>query len=227
MRDRNERFYARYPEDRDRVHRIHALLESEDVRLPSGDRLTVRRLRQFGTVLGMSDGAERLHYILERPPRSPAFLHDVDRELSFARNPLYAIVHEACYADACVTGWAAERVMPDDFRTKPELFTGEMVYPWMFEEYGALAPLREAAELLARHEWPALYRPDRLAANDVPSAAAVYVNDMYVERVFSEETAAHIRGLKPWITNEYEHDGLRKDGSRVLGHLIDLVRGRA
>jgi len=227
VRDRNERFYARYPEDRDRVHRIHALLESEDVRLPSGDRLTVRRLRQFGTVLGMSDGAERLHYILERPPRSPAFLHDVDRELSFARNPLYAIVHEACYADACVTGWAAERVMPDDFRTKPELFTGEMVYRWMFEEYGALAPLREAAELLARHEWPALYRPDRLAANDVPSAAAVYVNDMYVERVFSEETAAHIRGLKPWITNEYEHDGLRKDGSRVLGHLIDLVRGRA
>ena len=50
---------------------------------------------------------------------------------------------------------------------------------------------------------------------------------MYVERVFAEETAAHVRGLKPWITNEYQHDGLRADGDRVLGRLIDLARGRA
>jgi hypothetical protein len=28
-----------------------------------------------------------------------------------------------------------------------------------------------------------------------------------------------------WLTNEFEHDGLRQD-SRVLGRLIDLVRGR-
>ena len=41
------------------------------------------------------------------------------------------------------------------------------------------------------------------------------------------ETAGQIRGLKPWITNEYEHNGLRADGERVLGRLIDLVRGRA
>ena len=44
---------------------------------------------------------------------------------------------------------------------------------------------------------------------------------------FSEETAAHIRGLRPWLTNEYEHNGLRADGERVLGRLIDLARGRA
>jgi hypothetical protein len=30
-----------------------------------------------------------------------------------------------------------------------------------------------------------------------------------------------------WITNEYEHNGLRADGERVLGRLIDLVKGRA
>ena len=50
---------------------------------------------------------------------------------------------------------------------------------------------------------------------------------MYVERVFSEETAGAIRGLRPWVTNEYEHDGLRADGDRILGRLIDLARGRA
>jgi pimeloyl-ACP methyl ester carboxylesterase len=226
VRTRNERYYGRYPEDRGRVRRLHELVESEDIRFPSGDRVTVRRLRQLGQMLGMIDGAERLHYVLEQPPTSPGFLHDVEAATSFARNPLYAIVHEACYADACSTRWAAERVMPDDFRASPELFTGEHVYPWMFEDYGLLAPLREAAELLAEHDWPALYDPDQLARNEVPTAAAIYVNDMYVERVFSEETAAHTRHFRPWITNEYEHDGLGKDGKRVLGRLIDLVRGR-
>ncbi len=52
----------------------------------------------------------------------------------------------------------------------------------MFEEYGALAPLREAADILAGHEWPRLYDADRLRANEVPVAAAIYADDMYVER---------------------------------------------
>ncbi|WP_369637997.1 hypothetical protein [Nocardia sp. JMUB6875] len=49
---------------------------------------------------------------------------------------------------------------------------------------------------------------------------------MYVERRFSEETARLIPTLRPWITNEYEHNGLRASGDHVLGRLIDLVRGR-
>jgi hypothetical protein len=48
-----------------------------------------------------------------------------------------------------------------------------------------------------------------------------------VERAFSEETAARIRGLRTWLTDEYEHNALRADGGRVLGRLIDLARGRA
>jgi hypothetical protein len=97
----------------------------------------------------------------------------------------------------------------------------------MLEDFGALAPLREAAELLARREWPRLYDEDALRANDVPAAAAIYTEDLYVERAFSEETAALIRGLRPWVTSEYDHNGLRADGDRILGRLIDLVRGRA
>ena len=97
----------------------------------------------------------------------------------------------------------------------------------MFEEYGALAPLRDAAHLLADHDWPRLYDPERLAANEVPAAAVIYAEDLYVERACSEETAAAVRGLRPWVTSEYEHDGLRADGERVLGRLLDLARGRA
>jgi hypothetical protein len=43
---------------------------------------------------------------------------------------------------------------------------------------------------------------------------------------YSTESARRIRGLRPWITND-EHNGLRADGERILGRLIDLARGRA
>jgi pimeloyl-ACP methyl ester carboxylesterase len=224
--ERNRRYYERYPADRDRVRRIHELVEAGEVVLRSGDRLTWRRFRQLGRILGMSDGAEHLHYLLELPPDSFAFLHDLETAGSFPRNPIYAVLHEASWADGGTTRWSAERMLPADY-DEPELFTGEHVYPWMFEDYGALAPLREAAQLLAEREWPRLYDPDALARNDVPVAAAIYAGDMYVEREFSEETAAQIRGARPWITNEYEHNGLRADGERILGRLIDLARGRA
>jgi pimeloyl-ACP methyl ester carboxylesterase len=226
VRERNRRYFERYPEDRERLLALRGRLEAEEVRLPSRDRLTWRRFRQIGDLLGMSDGADNVHHIVELPPESPGFLHDVERAMDFARNPLYAILHEASWADGATTDWSAQRTLPPDFESEL-LLTGEHVFPWMFEEYGALAPLREAAELLAQREWPRLYDEDVLRENVVPAAAAIYAEDMYVERRFSEETAALIRGLRPWITNEYEHNGLRADGGRILGRLIDLARGRA
>ena len=225
--ERNRRYYDRYPEDGRRVRALHERLEDDDVRLPSGDRLTPRRLRQLGHMLGMSDGAERLHHILELPAGSRAFLHDVEAALPFPRNPLYAVLHEAPWADGGATRWSAQRTLPDAYDHDRRLFTGEHVYPWMFDEYAALAPLRDAAELLAEREWPRLYDPERLRQNEVPAAAAIYAEDMYVERVFSEQTAAEIRGLRPWLTNEFEHNGLRVAGDRILGRLLDLARGRA
>ena len=214
VRERTRRYFERYPDDR--------LPAREDLVLPSGDPLTARRLAQLGSLLGMNDGAERLHHLLELPPDSPAFLHDMEAATPFARNPIYAVLHEACYADGGSTRWAAERLRPDDLE-----LTGEHVFPWMFEEYGALAPLREAAHILAEREWPRLYDEARLRANEVPVAALIYADDLYVERAFSEETAALIGALRPWLTDEYEHNGLRYDGERILERLIDLARGRA
>jgi pimeloyl-ACP methyl ester carboxylesterase len=227
MLERNRLYYERYPEDRSRVRTLMERLETEEFRLPTGDRLTPRRLRTLGNELGMSDGFEKLHYILELPPESPAFRHDVTPGMGFARNPIYAIIHEACYADGVATRWSAERVMPEEYATTRELLTGEHVFPWLFEDYAELRPLREAADILAGHAWPRLHDPDVLRTNEVPAAAAIYANDLYVERRFSEQTAAAIRGLRPWVTSEYEHNGVRADGARVLGRLIDLARGRA
>jgi pimeloyl-ACP methyl ester carboxylesterase len=214
VRERARRYFERFPGDR--------LPERDDLVLPSGDRLTARRLAQLGHVLGMSAGAERLHHLLELAPDSPAFLHDVEAATPFARNPIFVVLHEACYADGGSTSWSAERLRPADLE-----LTGEHIFPWMFEDYSGLAPWREAAEKLAHASWPRLYDEDVLRANDVPAAALIYADDMYVERTLSEETAALIKGLRAWVTNEYEHDGLRVDGERILGRLIDLARGRA
>jgi pimeloyl-ACP methyl ester carboxylesterase len=223
--ERNRRYHERYPADRERLARLRELVDGEEVRLPSGERLTWRRARQLGAMLGMSGGLERLHYLLELSFDSPAFLHDVEQAIGFARNPLYAILHEACWADGGATRWSAHRMLPAEYETAC-LLTGEHVYPWMFEDCGALAPLRDAAELLAEREWPRLYDPSILRGNEVPIAAAVYADDMYVPREFSEEAAAQIGGVKVWLTNEYEHNGLRVDGERIFGRLLDLARGR-
>lgn len=221
-REKTAEHYERYPQDRERMRSLMALLAAGDVRLPGGDRLKPQRLRQLGLMLGMGPGSEKLHHLLELPPESPAFLHDVERASPFSRNPLYAVIHEACYASGQASAWSAQRMLPDEWGEDPTLLTGEHVFPWMFDEFAGLAPFRAAAELLARRPWGALYDPGVLAVNEVPCAAAIYVDDMYVPRAFSEQTARRIRGLRPWVTNEFEHDGLGT--GKVLGRLIEMVR---
>lgn len=222
----NGRFYARYPEDRARARAALDRLAHEDVRLPSGDRLTPQRFRQVGMWLGDSAGFEHLHHVLELPFGSVAFLHDVENAVRWSRNPIYATLHESSYADGGPTRWSAHRLTPDGFEGT-ETFTAEHVFPWMWDEIGGLRGHREAAMLLAEHPWPRLYDPERLARNEVPVAATIYAEDLYVERVFAEETASQVRGLRAWMTSEYAHNGLRADGDRVLGRLIDMARGRA
>jgi len=231
---RNAEHYERYPDDADRSRHVADYLAGRAVRLPDGAPLTVEALQSAGAMLGRSGGSHALHYLLEDPfdgdELSDAFLYAVMDEVSFAASPLYALLHEACYAQRGATRWAAHRVRAEfpEFApgSDPLYFTGEMIYPWMIDGDPVLGPLREAAEILAeRDDWRPLYDPARLAANEVPAAAAVYYHDMYVDRELSMQTAGAIRGLQAWVTSEYEHDGLRVSGGAVLGRLIGMVRG--
>ncbi|TME72553.1 MAG: alpha/beta hydrolase, partial [Chloroflexi bacterium] len=224
--EKNRAYFDRYPDDPGRAGETLDRLEAEDVRLPSGDRLTARRFRQLGMWLGDSAGWELLHHVIELPFGSPAFLHDAESGTRFARNPIYATLHESSYADGYPTRWSAARLLPAEVEEQ-RYFTAEQVFPWMWEDYAGLQPHRAAADLLAEHQWPKLYDAERLRHNEVPIAATIYVNDLYVDREFAMETAALIKGLRSWVTNEFEHNGLRADGERVLGRLIDLARGRA
>jgi pimeloyl-ACP methyl ester carboxylesterase len=220
----NAQYFERYRGDRARISETLRRLDDEDVRLPTGDRLTPRRFRQLGSWLGDSAGWELLHHVVELPIGSSAFAHDVAAGgMKFERNPIYFSIHEACYADGGKTRWSAQRTMPSQIEDEG-LLSAEHVFPWMPDDYAGLREHRGAADLLAEHEWPRLYDEAVLRANKVPAAATIYVNDLYVERRFAEETAATINGLKPWITNEYEHNGLRADGEKVLGRLFEMVR---
>src|SRR6478735_10738443 len=163
---KNRGYFERYPEDRQRSRAIFDRLETEDVRLMNGDRLTARRFRQLGGWLGDSAGWELLHHVLELPFGSSAFLVDAEKgAFGFARNPIYATLHESSYADGVATKWSANRLLPDEL-VERGFFTAEHVFPWMFEDYGALTSHRETAELLAEHDWPRLYDADVLSRND-------------------------------------------------------------
>ena len=244
---KNRNHYQRYPQDRAVVRRIAEHLRSTPVRLPDGGLLTAEAFQTLGMMLGASTGSPTLHYLLEEawvpgvsgPQLSDTFLTGAREHLSFACRPLYAVLHESIYGQRSVcrsgTRWAAERVRAEfpEFDVDralagdgPVLFTGEMIYPWMFDTDPALRPLKETAELLAeRGDWPDLYDQAQLAANEVPVMAAVYHDDMYVDTADSLKTASAVRGLRPWVTNEWEHDGLRVSGGRVLDRLIRMARG--
>ena len=240
---KNAAHYERYPDDSESAALVAQYLAGHDVRLPNGAPLSVEAFQSLGHMLGMSTGSNELHYLLEDPfagdELSDAFLYAVQAKLSHAGGPLYALLQEACYAQGFATRWSAQRVRAEftQFDPAPVLdadpgfarlqFTGEMIYPWLIDTDPVLRPLREAAELLAeRDDWPPLYDPSRLAANEVPAAAAVYYNDMYVDREFSMRTVGSIRGLRAWVTSEYEHDGLRVSAGAVLDRLIGMARGQ-
>ena len=218
------------------MRRIADHLGDHDVRLPDGDRLTTRRLRRLGASFGMSDGYEWLHWLLDEAWHgdrlSDEFLYTVMASTGHVDGPLFPL-QEYVYGQpgSGASAWAAERAMsqhPDFAEDRdPLLFTGEMFYRWMFDEVRALRPFRGAADLLAAYDdWGPLYDLDRLAANEVPVLAIVYFDDMYVDSGLQLETARRVGNVRAWVTNEYEHDGIRADGPRVLGRLMDMRAGR-
>src|SRR5580692_8980645 len=137
--------YARYPMDVERARGIAAALTAAPATLPDGGRLTVERFQAIGQLLGTSTGSHRLHYLLENAfaggQLSDDFLHQMHGLLSYAAAPLYALLHEPCYAQGAATRWSAQRIRAEfggfDAAAalagdEPLLFTGEMVYPGTF-----------------------------------------------------------------------------------------------
>ena len=60
-KERNQAYYRKYPEDVMRVKKIMRYIQTENVLLPSGGRLSFLRLRQLGWLLGFHGTMSALH----------------------------------------------------------------------------------------------------------------------------------------------------------------------
>ncbi|UQA52757.1 alpha/beta fold hydrolase [Vibrio sp. ED002] len=234
--EKNQAFFQQFPQAQQLCQNIadHLLVHEEF--LPNGQHFTVEQFQQIGINFGVSDTFLPTYYWLEsalievngKPQLRYEFLNDMLAQQNFQTNPIYAILHESIYCQGFASQWSAHRVRQEHNafnyeQGKPFYFTGEMVFPWMFDQYVNLKPLKEAAELLAeKADWTPLYDAQQLANNKVPVSCAVYADDMFVEMDISRETLAAIPNSKAWITNEYEHNGLRADGERILDKLIAM-----
>ncbi|ROW16219.1 hypothetical protein VPNG_01951 [Cytospora leucostoma] len=251
--ERNMAYYKKYPEDIAAVRRITAYLHAQGprkgVQLPGGGYLTARRLLTLGHMFGSHGGLDNVHStilrltldldqfgFLTRPT-----LAQLETYLAFDTAPIYAVLHEAiyCYKKGVVSNWAAQRVgqeldhfawLDPSFSAfegssteSPLCFSGEMIFPFMFDDYPELQKLKEAADILAKHtEWDDLYDEDRLRANQVPVYAASYIEDMYVDYELARETARKVNNVKVLETNTLYHNALRARPDEVLPQLFKL-----
>ncbi|TLP98831.1 alpha/beta hydrolase [Nesterenkonia salmonea] len=231
MAARNAEYFERFPEDRQQLDAVFDHLRNHEVHLLDGSPLTTPRLQMLGIVLGANTKADSLHYLLEEAfageTLSDTFLAEVGQRISFAGNPMYAVMHESIYGlpGEAPTNWSAERVLAEfpEFTEQAvsPLLTGEMIFRSHVQLDPVLAPLAGTADALAAAEdWGPLYDLDQLARNEVPTAACVYTDDVFVDRTLSLETAGQVANLSVYETQDFHHDGIHDDGTAILRELL-------
>jgi len=238
VEERNRQYFEKFPMDKARLAELCQHLQQHDVRLPNGDRMTPRRLQLLGISLGFADTAEDIHFLLEEAfvkvgdekVVNHSFLKSIQMKIRFDTNPIFALLHEAIYAQEQATAWSCNQVQQEQYRHYDNYedfhFFGEMIFPWMFDEISELKSQKEVAEILASYDaWPKLYDESVLSENKVPVTCAVYYNDMFVNTKFSRETIDSVPNMKAWYTSEYEHCGLRTGGEKIFSRLLDIAHG--
>lgn len=237
--ERNNHYYRKYPTDDAKVKRICSYLNENKVTLPDGGNLSIPRFQQLGIKFGGSGGTDSVHQIVVKfdhdlnqfghPTR--ATLSTIQNAVTFDALVIYALFQENIYSEGTGPHWAAHRLRPalycyeNDTKVK---FTGEMVYPFMYEDYAELRPWKKVAQQLMDYDnYGKLYDLEQLKKNKVPVAAAVYVYDQYVDF----DTCRLVLGkldnpnVRPYITSEFFHNGIGANPDRVVGTLLQLLKG--
>lgn len=243
MMAKTRQYYDRYPADIDRVSALADAIDEQKPLLADGSPMTVERLQLMGSDFGMKPSFERMHWVVDHAftdgdgtlscgnSISDGFLMRVLDRTNTRTNPLYWTLQEFIYADGDTMPirWAAaaEKAKRAAFDTlaRPLMFTGEAMFPWMFEQMPELKPFKPAMDLLMEdNDWDQIYDQQRLMANEVPLQAAVYFDDMYVDSGMQLDTLSRVGNSHAWVTNEFEHDGLH--GDKVFSHLFNEALNR-
>jgi len=103
------------------------------------------------------------------------------------------------------------------------MFTGEHVFSWMAIDFVEFSGWGDVVNAVAEFDdWGVLYGDN---SEPIQGAAAVYYNDMYVDRDISMAVVeGSLKGVKTWVTSDYEHSGLRDGGSAVFERIDELAR---
>ncbi|KAG0651168.1 Proline iminopeptidase [Hyphodiscus hymeniophilus] len=245
--ERNTEYYSKFPEDVEIIHNLALHIKSKGgLPLPSGGVLTVRGLLTLGRNFGFEGGLDLVHDLILRATSdlrqfqliTRPTLSALESSLSFDDTVLYAVLHEPIYNEGVASNWAADRVgrtlrefqwlsgspqSPSTVREMPLYFSGEMIYPFLFDLFPELEKLKNVADILAKYSgWPELYDEWQLARNEVPLYAATFVNDMYVDFGLAQETAKLVKNCKQYITNSMYHDAIRSQTDEVMKKLFAL-----
>ena len=151
------------------------------------------------------------------------------------------------------SNWAAHRAYESRLKTpsefdyrltsvlesdaRPTLFFGEMVFPWMadgdFAEIGGVGMKSLAHSIAQKDDWGPLYDAAHMRrvlkdGSISRAAASIYLEDMYVD--FDLAMAVAKRGgplekCKVWVSNDYQHSGLRDDGAVIFAKLHGMATG--
>jgi len=185
---------------------------------------------------------------------SKVFLKRIDAEQSFDDAPLYFLLHESIYADGPSAGamnWAAHSSLEAYLQSNPEfdyritssadskdpiLFSGEMVFPYMahgdFADISGNGMRLLSESLASKDDWLPLFDESNmrsaLLGGKTKAAAAVYYEDMYVDFdccMKLVQRGMPLEGVKVWVTNEYQHSGLRDDGASIFKKIMAMAKG--
>ncbi|KIW21325.1 hypothetical protein PV08_01905 [Exophiala spinifera] len=245
--ERNDLFFAKFPEDKANVQRVARHIAEHKPTLPSGVALTPARFLELGIHLGFHGGFDIVHAVVLRAVNDLELfgfltrptLTEFENWPSFDNHPIYALLHGPLYAQGHASNWAFDRVRDEPefamFKHKDHqqqqqqgqddvvYFTGEMVFRSVFSDNADLRRVAETAALLeSNDDWPPLYDLDQLRRNTVPVYAAVFVDDMYVDLMFSLETAGLVKNYHMHLTNVMFHDAVRAKTRDVLKAVFSL-----
>ena len=232
---RNAEYYRHFPQDAAALRRLADHLEEHEVLLPDGDRLTARRLRFLGNSFGMSDGYATVHWLLDEAwhgdDLADGFRYAVMAATGFVDTPIAALQEFTSTSGGAATGWA-RRAGP---RRPPGLRGGRRPAAVHRRDDVSLdVPGDRRAEAVRRgrrpagrlDDWPPLYDPRRWPPTRSRSARRSTSTTCTWTRTCSCRTAAAMGNTRVWVTNEYEHNGLRLAGDVILDRLMGMAAGR-
>ncbi len=187
---RNKEYYKKFHGDIDTVHGLAFHIKSKGgLVLPSGGILTVRGFLTLGRMFGFHGGLDKVHDLVLKMKNdlnqfqfiTRPTLSALESALSFDDNVIYAILHEAIYCEGQASNWAADRVgkglrefqwlsgspqSASAVREAPLFFSGEMIFPFLFDIFPELEKMAPAADIIAKYaDWPELYNQWQLVCS--------------------------------------------------------------